>query len=352
MKNLTTRQNLILKFIQDKRQTNTREIKEFLESETEFLNRVTIIRDLEVLIKENLIEKTGKGRSVSYSLKNSNPLLTFYDPTKYFEKPVDQRKIKENFNFDIFKNFDNSIFTEEEIQRLENLNTEYQKRLKKISPTIIKKEFERLIIELSWKSSQIEGNTYSLIETETLIKENREASGHTKSEAQMILNHKKALDYIIEKPDNFEKITLAKIENLHQLLTFDLGVAKNIRKTLVGITGTNYKPLDNQYQIQEALKNLISILNNKDLHPLLKALSTITLISYIQPFEDGNKRTARILSNAVLIAHNYCPLSYRSVDENDYKKATLLFYEQNSLYFLKELFIQQFKASINTYFPI
>lgn len=352
MKNLTLRQNLILKFIQEKNQTSTREIKEYLEDKNGPLNRITVIRDLDILIKEKLIEKTGQGRNISYNLKNNSPLLTFYNPTKYFEKPLDQRNAKESFNFDIFKNFDNSIFNEEEIENLENLNTEYRKRVKKLSSTIIKKEFERLTIELSWKSSQIEGNTYSLIETETLIKENVEAPGHTKSEAQMILNHKKALDYIIENPKNFKNITLAKIENLHQLLTFDLGISKNIRKTLVGITGTNYKPLDNQYQITEALKDLISILNNKKLHPLTKSLSTLALISYIQPFEDGNKRTARILSNAVLIAHNYCPLSYRSVDENDYKKATLLFYEQNSLFFLKELFIQQFEASINTYFPV
>jgi len=76
----------------------------------------------------------------------------------------------------------------------------------------------------------------------------------------------------------------------------------------------------------------------------------ISLISYIQPFEDGNKRTARLAGNAILLANNVCPLSFRSIEESDYKKATLLFYEQNNARFLKELFISQFKFSINNYF--
>jgi Fic family protein len=74
------------------------------------------------------------------------------------------------------------------------------------------------------------------------------------------------------------------------------------------------------------------------------------MISYIQPFEDGNKRTARILGNALLLANNACPLSYRSVNEGDYKKAILLFYEQNNINLFKELFINQFKFSVDNYF--
>jgi Fic family protein len=350
MKNLTDRQNLILEFIRNQEQASTREIKEHLESKTGILNRVTIIRDLDVLIIKKLIKKTGEGRGVSYGVVIKNPLMSFYDAEKYFKQSLENREPQENFDFDVFKNFNNSIFSKEELLDLDKLNNEYRERIKELSPTILKKEFERLTIELSWKSSQIEGNTYSLIETEILIKENQEAVGHTKSETQMILNHKKALDYIIDNPKFFKELTLSKIEDLHQLLTFDLGVEKNIRKTLVGITGTNYRPLDNQFQIKESLNELLSIINNRSLHPLLKALSTVALISYIQPFEDGNKRTARILGNAILLAQEYCPLSYRSVNENDYKKAILLFYEQNSLYFLKELFIQQFKFSINNYF--
>ncbi len=100
------------------------------------------------------------------------------------------------------------------------------------------------------------------------------------------------------------------------------------------------------------MEEMVKIVNNKNYHPLLKSMACILLTSYIQPFEDGNKRTARLLGDAILLAHSYCPLSYRSVNESNYKKVTLLFYEQNSALFFKELFIDQFKFSINNYFLI
>lgn len=81
-----------------------------------------------------------------------------------------------------------------------------------------------------------------------------------------------------------------------------------------------------------------------------KALLALVLISYIQAFSDGNKRTARITSNAILIANGYCPLSFRSVDSIDYKKAMLIFYEQNNLYAFKRIFIEQFEFAVNEYF--
>jgi Fic family protein len=349
---LTTRQNLILEYIKKNPSTGNKKIREYIAKKTENLNRATIIRDLDVLIHNNLIEKIGKGRSIKYKEKNQNNiLLSFFDPEKYFQTNTDDRNlINESFNFEIFDSPLELIFSKEELAKLESLNNNYKNRIEKLSPTILKKEFERLTIELSWKSSQIEGNTYSLIDTEILIKENKEAKNHTKEEAQMILNHKKALDYILDHRNNFKNLTLAKIENIHQLVVDKMGITKNIRKSLVGITGTKYRPLDNEFQIKESLEKMILVINNKKIHPVLKSLIIILLISYIQPFEDGNKRTARLLGNAVLLAHNYCPLSYRSIDTNDYKKATLLFYEQNSVRFFKELFIEQFIFSINNYF--
>ena len=89
---------------------------------------------------------------------------------------------------------------------------------------------------------------------------------------------------------------------------------------------------------------------NKIKDPFAKAFAAVILLSYIQPFEDGNKRTARLLGNAVLLAHGACPLSYRSINEADYKKATLLFYEQMSARFFKELFIKQFQFAVENYF--
>lgn len=351
MTKITHRQNLILDFIRKRDTASNKEIKEGLQEKIGLLDRVTIIRDLEALIAQSLIKQTGKGRNVRYEENIKNKLLIFFDVEGYFGIPTDKRNLSnERFNFKVFKYLNNSLFSETEFNKLDKLNNDYQKRIENLSPVILKKEFERLTIELSWKSSQIEGNTYSLIDTEILIKENKEAKGHTKEEAQMILNHKKALDYILDKKSEFKKMTLGKIENIHSLIVENMGVKKNIRKGLVGITGTKYRPLDNEFQIEEALEKMILVVNKKEIHPLIKSLMSILLISYIQPFEDGNKRTARLLGNAILLANNYCPLSYRSIDENDYKKATLLFYEQNSARFFKELFIQQFEFSLNNYF--
>ncbi len=242
-----------------------------------------------------------------------------------------------------------NLFSLDEIKNLNGINKIYADKIKNFSDTILKKEYERLLIELSWKSSQIEGNTYSLLDTEALIKENIEAKGHKKEEAVMILNHKKALEFIFENKDYFKILTLKKLEELHTLLMNDLGVNKGLRKFPVGIVGTNYKPLSNQLQIKDATDKLINAIN-ADENVIEKALIAVVMISYIQPFEDGNKRTGRILANAILYANDFCPLSYRSVDESEYKKAVILFYENNSIDYFKKLFVEQFKFAVDKYF--
>ncbi len=212
-----------------------------------------------------------------------------------------------------------------------------------------RKEMERLGVDLSWKSSQIEGNTHSLLETERLLKEKQEASGKSKEEAIMLLNHKDALDFILDYPDYLKEITVHHIEDIHSILTKELGVDRNIRQRRVGITGTNYRPLDNEIQIREALEDSCTLINQKE-NIFEKALLALVLLSYIQAFADGNKRTARITSNAILIANGYCPISFRTVDSIDYKKAMLMFYEQNNIAAFKKIFIEQFEFAVKTYF--
>ncbi len=206
-----------------------------------------------------------------------------------------------------------------------------------------------MAIDLSWKSSQIEGNTYSLLETERLLKDKETASGKTKEEAIMLLNHKEAIDFIVDHPDYLIPLSVSKIEDIHSILIKDLGIEKNLRRKRVGISGTNYRPLDNEFQIIEALHKTCEIVNKKE-SVFEKAMLTLLLISYIQPFMDGNKRTARIVSNAILMNYKHCPISFRTVDSIDYKKAMLLFYEQNNISRFKEIFINQFEFAVNTYF--
>ena len=346
---LNKRQSLILDYINKHNASSRLELEEYVAAVDDKISKNTIIRDLDVLLKNNYIKKVGSARSIKYLPSVSNELLIKYDVDNYFKVDVDDRKIKyPQFNFDIYGNLKN-LFSADEIKKLEGVNRIYENKTKALSDTILNKEYERLLIELSWKSSQIEGNTYSLLDTEALIKENIEAKGHKKEESIMILNHKKALEFIFENKDYFKIITLKKLEELHALLTSGLGVDKGLRKSPVGIVGTNYKPLSNQLQIKDAADKLIKTINNTQ-NIIEKALITVIMISYIQPFEDGNKRTGRILAHAILFANGYCPLSYRSVNESDYKKAVIIFYENNSLDYFKKLFVEQFKFAVDKYF--
>ncbi|MBU1164488.1 Fic family protein [Patescibacteria group bacterium] len=349
MAKINKRQQEILNFIRLNPDTTNSAILQYLTKNFEDVSRITIVRDLNLLLKEKLINKIGQGRNVSYSEAITNKLLRFFDVEQYFKMGPDERKVAyKNFNFDIFNNLEN-IFTDQELKSLTILNDEYLFNVEKLSQSSLKKEFERLTIELSWKSSQIEGNTYSLIDTEILIKENKEAPGHKKEEATMILNHKKVLDYILVNQSKFKILKLRDIEDVHQLIVKGLGVETGLRKRAVGITGTSYKPLDNRHKIKESLEEAIKSLN-KISDPFSKSFLAILFISYIQPFEDGNKRTARMIANAVLLSHNACPLSFRSIDEADYKKGVILFYEQNSARFFKKLFFEQFEFSVKNYF--
>ena len=349
MVKITKRQADILEFIRKKEKAGNDEIREVISRKYGEISRITIVRELDILLKKGLLAKFGRGRAVVYAEKLATPLLRYFDPEEYFQKGPDEREAAfPRFNFDVFENL-SGLFSKEESDELKKLNSDYQERIKKLPPAIISKEIERLTIELSWKSSRIEGNTYSLIDTEILIKERKEAKGRKKEEAAMILNHKAALDYIFQNKKEFKKINIRKIENIHSLIVKDSPVPKGLRKKPVGITGTKYRPLDNYHQIREAMEKMADAANKiKD--PFAKAFAAVILLSYIQPFEDGNKRTARLLGNAVLLAHGACPLSYRSINEADYKKATLLFYEQMSARFFKELFIKQFQFAVENYF--
>ncbi|MCK4945452.1 MAG: Fic family protein [Alphaproteobacteria bacterium] len=344
---LTNRQQNIIDIIDKQEKTSISEIKDKLGKN---ISIPTLNRDLAVLVTNNYILKIGKGRSTSYGISPYYKIFFPMDSSGYFDKEPDARDSKTDYNYDLFAILKGAdLFTSEEKEALDALKKEYQVNISDYPKVLYQKELERLTIELSWKSSQIEGNTYSLLETERLFLEKEEAEGKPKKDAAMLLNHKIALDYLLANKKIAKEINLKLLEEIHSLLIKDLGVSRNIRSCTVGITGTAYKPLDNEYQIKEALEHMCVVINAKD-NGFEKALLAVALISYIQPFEDGNKRTARMISNALLIESGVCPLSYRSVDSIDYKKAMLLFYEQNNLAAFKQIFIEQIEFSVKNYF--
>ena len=345
--NLTKRQQEIIDIIEVQEQVPISKIRELLKSNTSI---PTLNRDIAKLVEANYLKKLGAGRSITYAISTNYKLFAPIDASDYFEIDPDRREANTAFNHELLQSLTEvALFTAQELNFLKNLKKEYQANVTSLSPVLYQKELERLTIELSWKSSQIEGNTYTLLETERLFREKQEADNRTKEEAIMLLNHKEVVTYIMENKDLARNLDLRALEEIHALLIKDLEVGRNIRSRGVGITGTAYKPPDNEFQIRENLEFMCELINQKD-NGFERALLAVALISYIQPFEDGNKRTGRMISNALLIADDACPLSYRSVDSLDYKKAMLLFYEQNNLKAFKAIFIEQNEFGVKNYF--
>ncbi len=311
----------------------------------------TMKRLLSAAAKEGNVETVGRGPATKYRLTPQAHVTMPLDLATYFDKDIDERVVQESFNFDLIREVlpKVEIFTKEELEVLNAAQKEFKKNTEGMTDLEYRKEMERLGVDLSWKSSQIEGNTYSLLETERLLKDKQTASGKTKDEAIMLLNHKDALDFVLDVPDYLKELSVHRIEDIHSILTKELEVDRNIRHRRVGITGTNYRPLDNEFQIREALEDTCTLVNGKD-NVFEKALLTLVLLSYIQAFVDGNKRTARITSNGILIANGYCPISFRTVDSIDYKKAMIMFYEQNNIAAFKKIFTEQFLFAVKTYF--
>lgn len=345
---LNKRQRYLLTLIQKQGKGTTRELLPWIREMFGRTSRITVIRDLNALVEAGEITRYGEGRSAGYRVSGS-PLMREFDEQAYFAIPPDRRAIQSSpIEFKHPSEWE-KIFTHKENESIEALTERYRKNLASAKATEIQKELERITVEFSWKSSRIEGNTYSLLDTERLIKQHEEAKGHSHEEAVMILNHKKALDYLWTHYKSFTKITPRVIEEIHALVIEGLGVKKGLRTHAVGIIGTAYRPLDNVFQLKEALSGLCDLVNRMK-EPFAKATVVMVGLAYLQPFGDGNKRTSRLAGNALLMAHGLCPLSYRSIDEVEYKKAVILFDEQHSLMMFKKLIMEQYAFAIENYF--
>ena len=288
----------------------------------------SINRSLKALVLENKLLIIGAGRNTAYQVTSGYKYIYQQIGDSYFNKDFDERVGNKTINRNLFSELaELSIFSSIEFKKLNQLQSTYEMNISTLS----------------------EGNTYSLLETEVLLKQHFEAEGKSKADALMLLNHKTALDYLFAHRIHIDPLQVSSIENIHSVLTQALGVSRNIRKRIVGITGTSYTPPDNQYQIMEFLEQTCELINKRET-VFEKAMLAVLLISYIQPFEDGNKRTGRITGNGLLIEYGYCPLSYRSIKPIDYKKAMILFYEQNNMTAYKQIFMDQYEYAVNNYY--
>ncbi len=346
--NLSQREKKIISFFLQKQEMRSSDVFDEVVRAGENISLVTIKRALSGMVKKGVLRVSGSGRATNYRISTVGRLFSEIDARAYISVEPDKRYGLHGYNFELFPEFPSEVFTNDELKILDKATNDYRQKASEVSPVIQKKELERLVIELSWKSSKIEGNTYTLLDTENLILKNKPATGKTKEETQMILNHKDAFCFVYENRNIFKTLTKQNLERLHSIIVKDLSVNLGLRKNPVGISGSIYRPLDNVYQISEAVEVLSGAIN-RIASPYAKSVTALLGTSYVQPFEDGNKRTSRLMADALLLAHGCAPLSYRSVDENEYWEAKLVFYELNSITPFKKMFIEQYEFAAKNY---
>ena len=212
----------------------------------------------------------------------------------------------------------------------------------------------RLLIDLSWASSQLEGNTYSRLDTRELIEQGKAARGKAAIETQMILNHKTAIELLVENIEiaEFNRYTLM---NLHSALAENLlpnpADEGRIRQHAVDIGKSVYRPLSTLQQIEDALEVLLSKANQiRD--PFEQSFFMMVHLPYLQPFADINKRTSRLAANIPLFRANLCPLTFLDVPEQAYSRAVLGVYEMTRVELLRDLYVWAYERSTQEYLAI
>lgn len=217
--------------------------------------------------------------------------------------------------------------------------------------TYAKQIFSRLLIDLSWNSSRLEGNTYSLLETERLLELGETAKGKDARETQMILNHKAAIEFIVESANDLN-ISRYTITNIHALLSEDLlsdpRACGSLRTIAVGIGGSVYFPLEIPQLVEECFQQMIDTAK-AIINPFEQAFFLMVHLPYLQPFEDVNKRVSRLSANLPLIRENLCPLSFVDVPEQTYINGLLGVYELNRVELLADVFVWAYERSCSRY---
>jgi Fic family protein len=212
----------------------------------------------------------------------------------------------------------------------------------------------RLLIDLSWASSHLEGNTYSRLDTRELIEQGKAARGKATIETQMILNHKSAIELLVENTDSAE-LNRYTLMNLHGALAENLlpnpADEGRIRQHAVDIGKSVYRPLSTPQQIENALEVLLDKANKIE-DPFEQSFFMMVHLPYLQPFADINKRASRLAANLPLFRANLCPLTFLDVPEQAYSRATLAVYEMTRLELLRDLYVWAYERSTQEYLAI
>lgn len=344
--------------------------------------RKAIRRALASLTKQNLLTPKGSARSRVYVLRENKPKADTLRETeervgelgskignvlKGIDVSPESRKLWEYVTKTLAERapigYVHEFLRSYEPNETFYLAADHREKLKALGQveavvqpagTYARNILDRLLIDLSWNSSRLEGNTYSLLETKRLIELGETATGKEVSEAQMILNHKAAIEYIVESAED-DGITSHEIRSVHALLSENLlgdpAASGRLRSIIVEIGGSTYVPLENPQLIRECFDIFIEKINRIE-DPFEQSLFSIVHLSYLQAFEDVNKRTARLVANIPLVKKNLRPLSFTDVDKDAYVYALLGIYERNDISLIRDLYIWAYTRSSQRYTAI
>ncbi len=332
--------------------------------------RRTLQYRLKQLVTNGHLQMEGSGRWTRYRLATADgltvaeqddqdfdygDLIALSDDAKairdYVLQPVAARK-PVGYNQDFLGRYQpNTTFylQEEDCERLDRLGK--SKTSTQPVGTYAKLILNRLLIDLSWNSSRLEGNTYSLLDTKRLIEFGEEATGRDHVEAQMILNHKDAIEFLVGSVDEID-FNAYTFLNLHALLSNNLladpAASGRLRYIAVGIEKSAFHPLEMPQRIEECFKQLLAKASEIE-DPFEQAFFVMVHIPYLQPFDDVNKRVSRLAANMPLIRSNLSPLAFTDVPQRAYTEAILGVYELNDTALLKEVFLWAYERSAAQY---
>lgn len=356
---------LILKLVAERQETNLQAIAHEAGLQVSASkDRRAIQRVIKKLIEQKALLAKGNARLRTYISGDSNPCsfkeerfsgVYLSDASlallEYVSKPMQTRK-PVGYNQAFLKSYDpvKTPYLSRSL-RDELFSVGKAEVVERAGGTYARNILNRLLIDLSWNSSRLEGNTYSLLETKRLIELGESATGKDAAEAQMILNHKDAIEYIVDSAQE-TNISSHEICSIHALLSDNLlgdpGASGRVRKLAVGISGTTYLPLDNPHVLKECFDLFIKKLNLID-DPFEQSFFALVQLSYMQAFEDVNKRTSRLVANIPLIKCNLNPLSFIDVTHSDYVMSLLGVYEKNDVSLLRDLYVWAYKRSSQRY---
>jgi fido (protein-threonine AMPylation protein) len=328
------------------------------------LSRTTLIRRLTDLVALGVLQKSGLSRAARYTTKvplgfiQGEMFVTLTKPAaetaRLVSGPLGKRRpVGYNRSFlDSYRPNKSSYLSEGERAHLGKLGVTSMPA--QAAGTYAQHILQRLLIDLSWNSSRLEGNTYSLLDTQRLIEQGEATDGKSPTDAQMILNHKAAIEFLVQSASEiaFDQRTLL---NLHALLADNLladsRAAGRLRTKGVKIGGSVFHPLEVPQLIEESFKQILATASA--IHdPFEQSLFMLVQLPYLQPYDDVNKRVSRLAANIPFIRFNLAPLSFVDVPDATYKNGILGVYELNRVDLLKDVFLWAYERSAQRYAAI